>query len=140
VLYLNPGIVFNGTATIGAQKQTGFGLGGELSLVYLGSRNPGLFGGVVVDGLYQFGARRGRMMFGPVIGISYFGVDGGYLLEIADKGSASNGVALFHGGAARLFVTIGVMTLYARYNVLRETADSVEFGAILKMPLPIWGK
>ena len=134
VLYLNPGLVLCGLAPIDPEMQAGFGLGGELSLVYLGPRRPGFFAGLVVDGIYHFSGHRGRVMVGPMIGISHFGIDGGYLVEIADKGKS-----IFHGGAVRMFATLGVLTLYARYNVLPRAHDSVEFGVMFKIPLPIWG-
>jgi hypothetical protein len=108
-------------------------LGGELSLVYLSDRATSLFGGVVADAVYDWHRGRGRAMCGAVFGWHYFGLDGGYLIDFDKKNHK-------HGGAVRIFASVGVLTFYLRYGLLKDSADFGELGLIIKLPLPIWAR
>lgn len=127
-LYLLPGLTFGGSSSL--DVGTGFILGGELSLAYW---HHGLYGGVVADGLYDWKRESGRMMFGAELGVGPFGVDGGFLLELADGGRRN-------GLAARLFFHMGIVVAYVRYGGVFDAPDFVEWGLMIKVPLGLWSK
>ena len=122
-IFLHPGLTLGGAKTLGAG--TGFVLGGEVSAgLWL---QPFYIGGVV-EGLYDWQRTAPRVMVGVVAGLGPFGADGGYLAEVADGRTA-------HGGAVRLFLTLGFMGFYVRYGALRDAPDFVDFGLFIKAPL-----
>jgi hypothetical protein len=123
-IYLKPGITVAGGWTNGSG--TGFTLGGELSALYW---HEAIYGGLVVDGVYDWQRGGARLMVGPEFGLGYFGIDGGYVRDFA-MGA--------HGGAVRGFVSVGIAALYVRYTALYNAPDIVDFGLLLKLPLPVW--
>lgn len=133
VLYLNPGITFGGAVNAPVEGNPAMVLGGELSLVFLGDREHSLFGGVVVDGVYDWKRQGARVMAGAVFGWRYVGIDGGYVVDFSSGGP-------HHGGAVRVFATLGALSFYVRYGVMRGTADFGEMGLLVKLPLPVWGR
>lgn len=118
------GILLGGATTLPAEG-SGFTLGGEFSFGHLWELT---YVGGVVDTLYDWGRDGGRTMIGPMVGWSVVGIDGGYLVEYGEGPT-------LHGGAVRLFFTIGVVALYTRVGILSNGTDFVEYGALLKIPL-----
>ena len=123
-VYFSPGVLVGGAKTFGGG--TGLNLGGEISVSYY---MGGAVGGVV-DGLYDLERSAGRAMVGPLISFSTWGFDGGYLVEVTEAGSR-------HGGALRAFLTLGYVSVYARYGLLADAPDFVEGGVLLKLPLNV---
>lgn len=121
-VYFSPGVLVGGAKTF--EHGTGLNLGGEISVSYY---MGGAVGGVV-DGLYDFERQAGRGMVGPLIAFSTWGFDGGYLIEVTGTGS-------HHGGALRAFLTLGYVSVFARYGLLAGAPDFVEGGILLKLPL-----
>ncbi len=122
---ISPGMLLGGTSSL--DVGTGFTLGGEISALYW--RKMAYVGGVI-DGLYDWKREHGRSMIGAMIGAGPFGVDGGYLVEY--------GESTHHGGAVRLFVSLGVMALYCRYGGLIDAPDFLEWGLLIKVPIQAW--
>lgn len=133
VLYLNPGITFGGALNAPVEGNPAMVLGGELSLVFLGPRKHSLFGGVVVDGVYDWKRQGARVMAGAVFGWRFVGIDGGYVVDFSAGGP-------HHGGAVRVFATLGALSFYVRYGVMKGTADFGEMGLLVKLPLPVWSR
>jgi hypothetical protein len=127
-IYLNPGLTFGGSYTI--DSGTRVILGAEVSLLYW---HHGAYIGVVADGLYDWRRGGGRTMLGPMIGWGPFGIDGGYLLDAPYTG-------VYHGGAVRAFLSLGVVALFVRYGALKDAPDFVDFGLLIKIPLPLWAE
>lgn len=126
-VYIKPGITVAGGWT--HESGTGFTLGGEVSFLFW---HEGMYGGLVVDGLYDWQRGGARLMVGPELGLGYFGIDGGYVRDFAAGGA--------HGGAVRGFVSVGIAALYVRYTALVQAPDVVDFGLMLKLALPVWQK
>jgi len=122
-IFVHPGLTLGGAKTLGGD--TAFNLGGEVSAGLW--RHPFFLGGVM-DGVYDWHRKASRMTVGVVGGAGPVGVDAGYLVELAE-GRA------FHGGAVRLFFSIGFLALFARYGALRDAPDLVDFGIPVKAPL-----
>jgi hypothetical protein len=124
--YLKPGLSLGGAWT--HEGRTGFLLGGEVSALYW---YEGWSGGVVAEAVYDWERRGARAMFGPLFGAGPFGIEGGYLVDFA-------GAQAHHGGAVRVFFSVGVAALFVRYGALHNAPDFVDFGLLLKLPLPVW--
>jgi hypothetical protein len=137
ILYLNVGLTlaggFHSPFRGGLPEESGMVLGGEASLVYLGEESPGLFGGIVAEGVYDWSRHGPRAMVGPVFGLWFGGIDGGYVVDFS-------GGRKRHGGAVRLFGTVGFLSLYVRYGVMHRAPDFMDFGFLVKLPLPVWGR
>jgi hypothetical protein len=138
ILYLNVGLTLGGGVVApfeGASgpNESGLVLGGEASLVYLGEESPGFFGGLTVDGVYDWSRHGARVMTGPVLGLWFGGIDGGYVADFSTG-------RLRHGAAIRVFCTVGVLAIYARYVTVWQAQDSMDFGLNVKLPLPLWGR
>lgn len=110
-------------------------LGAEASAARVAAawRVPTFWRGAYVDGLYDFGARRGRVGVGPEIGVAFLGLDAGFVAQLGDG-------ALRPGFAVRPMLTVGLVTLYARF--VDVPGDSVvnrtwELGALFKWPIGI---
>lgn len=103
------------------QRSNGAVLGGEISAPYL--MDSGFWIGAYADALHDFGPSRQRLSIGPEAGFAIFGVDGGFLTEIADgyvrKGYTMRGV-----------LTLGVLGLYGRYGHLDGKDPEASFGEI----------
>jgi hypothetical protein len=132
IWYLLGGVT--GGLTTVAHDRGGF-VGGELSAARLshGGRWIGAYG----DGYYDFGAQRGYVTLGPELGYKMFGVDAGGAARLG-------GDRVELGPTGRLFVTLGVLSIYGRYAYFADALGSgdknvVQIGALLKMPLAVWG-
>jgi hypothetical protein len=126
-IYIKPGVTVGGGWT--HESGTDFTLGGEVSVLFW---HEAMYAGLVVDGLYDWQRGGARLMVGPELGLGYFGIDGGYVRDFAGGGA--------HGGAVRGFISVGIAALYVRYTALYHAPDSVDFGLMLKLPLPVWQK
>lgn len=138
-IYVSPGITLGGTASVGDDRGSGFTLGGELSTVVFRKRLDRardawalFYFGTVVDGIYDWHRHGGRMMVGPLVGLGFFGLDGGYLADYS-------GGTFRHGAAVRAFATLGIAAVYVRYGALQRSRDFVEAGMMLKIPLGLFG-
>jgi len=121
-------------ATMLATNRGGY-VGGELSLARLG--RGGRFVGLYGDGYYDIGAKRTYATLGPEIGYKFVGIDGG----VATRFGASR---VEWGGTGRVFVTIGVLAIYARYayfgeSLGRDNDNVLQVGALVKLPVKVWG-
>lgn len=130
--YLMGGATFGGT-TIAQER--GWYVGGEASVVRLsrGGRYVGLYG----DGYYDFGAHRTYATLGPEFGYKFVGLD-------VAAAARMGGDHIEWGPAGRVFVTVGVLSLYGRYAYFVESLGSdnehvVQLGASMKLPLAVWG-
>ena len=123
------------------QPEPGFVLGAEVSLWTIKTRIKGEFGipeawaapwgGVYLDGLFDFGNQRGRLSVGPEFGFGHFGIDGGAVLQMG-------GPKVYAGGQARLFVTVAFFSLYSRLGFVPAdpvVSRYVELGTLLKFPI-----
>ena len=132
VWYLMGGVTTG--ATVAASDRGGF-VGGEASIVRL-SRG-GRFFGFYSDGYYDFGIDRTYTTTGLELGYKYFGIDGG--------GAARIGTGRVEWGATgRLFVTVGIVSIYGRYALfpdplVQRNEHVIQVGALVKVPLGIWG-
>ncbi len=123
-----------GGLTAGASlydTRAGF-VGGELSLVRL---RQGRVIGAYADAYYDFGVDgtylTGGVELGTKVGAIGLGVDGGAALRWA------YGVRDL-GASGRVFASVGVFSLYARYLHLTDTERNdhvVQLGVNLKLPL-----
>ncbi len=130
--YLMGGVTGGGTLV--ARDRGGY-VGGELSLVRL---REGRFVGLYGDGYYDFGINRTYTTGGLELGYKFLGIDGGAAARFG--GSRPE-----WGAAGRLFVTVGLLSIYGRYAYFPEPlrADNdhvVQIGALLKLPFAAWGR
>jgi hypothetical protein len=140
-LYVNPGVTVGGCGSLeplGGGKTAGTVLGGELSVVVVNKKIERfrrawdvVYGGVMFDGLYDFTRHGTRFTMGPELGMAFWGIDGGYLVEVKKR-------RIFHGAAVRFYASLGVLAAYVRYGMLAETRDFVEAGILLKVPLGLF--
>ena len=132
IWYLMGGVTGGGTLV--ANDRGGY-LGGELSVVRMrDARFFGLYG----DGYYDFGAKRTYTTGGIELGYKMFGLDGGAAARIG-------GDRVEWGPTGRLFLSVGVLSIYGRYayfpDPLRSGDDHVvQVGALLKLPFAVWGR
>ena len=104
-------------------------LGGELSIARLeAARFVGIYG----DGYYDFGAKRTYTTVGPEIGWRFVGIDAGGAARLG--GSRAE-----FGVTGRVFLTVGLVAIYARYayfpDPLRVDNDHViQIGGLFKLP------
>ena len=115
----------------------GFVLGGEVSIVHLwfSTEPTGFWVGIVGDGAYDFGSDAFRHRLGPEIGWGPIGVEFAYLGQLREE-VYSSGMS-FRGVFSMSFLSLygGFGHLSGRDNV--APADFGEFGALLKVPIPI---
>ena len=109
-------------------------VGGELSLVQL---YEGRFVGLYGDGYHDLGAHRTYATGGIELGYRFFGIDGGVATRMG-------GDRVEPGATGRVFVTIGILSLYGRYayfpDPLRAGDDHVvQVGGLFKLPFAAWG-
>ncbi len=130
--YFLGGVTTGGTVL--AHDRGGY-VGGEASIVRL-SRNS-RFLGFYGDGYYDVGAGRTY---------ATSGLEGGYKLVGLDGGLASRfgGDRPEWGATGRLFVSIGVVSIYGRYAYFadalgRSDEHVVQIGALVKLPFVVWG-
>lgn len=137
-LYLSPGLTLGGAVDLEGEDSTpAMVLGGELSLVYLDTAQRGIYYGLVLEGVYDWQRDAARMMVGAVLGWRYIGIDGGFLASF-EPGRSGAGGSVRRGGALRVFVAVGVLAVYARYGDYAGGESFVDFGALFKLPLPVW--
>jgi hypothetical protein len=129
--FVTGGLTTGGTVVT---HDRGWYLGGELSLVRL---HRGTFMGLYGDGYYDFGAARTYSTGGIELGHKFLGIDGGGAVRIG-------GDHLEWGPTGRVFITLGILALYARYAYFYEPERSgndhvVQIGGLLKFPFAAWG-
>ena len=129
--FLNGGVTTGGTIVT---HDRGYYLGGELSLVRL---HRGSFTGLYGDGYYDFGASRTYSTAGIELGHKFLGIDGGGAVRIG-------GNHLEWGPTGRVFVTLGILAIYARYAYFYEPERAgndhvIQVGALVKLPFAAWG-
>ncbi len=121
-------------ATLVAHDRGGY-VGGEASIVRLGRSTQ--FFGFYADGYHDFGGSRTYATSGIETGYKLVGVDGGLATRFgADRPE--------WGGTARLFVGIGVVSIYGRYAYFADSLGMsdehvVQVGVLVKMPFNVWG-
>jgi len=125
-VYLSPGVILSGTSTVDGVG--GFFGGGEVSVNALDG--SWIYGGYV-DAGYSFATSTTRVAIGPQFAYSVFGLDVAYLMSIGDGG-------LRHGLQYSAWFSMGFFAVYVRHCVLIDTADEIEAGVMLKIPLPLW--
>lgn len=128
--------VMGGVTTGGTVVTTDRGgyVGGELSLVRI---RDGRYYGIYADGYYEFGVQGTYVTAGPELGYKFLGVDGGAAARLG-------GARPEWGPTGRLFVTMGLLAIYARYayfvDPIRVGNDHVvQIGALIKVPFAAWG-
>ena len=104
-------------------------LGPELSIVHI--TNQAVWYGGYADYLWDRGSDRQRLSVGPEVGYTYFGLDGGYVLEQGDK--------LRHGVALRPLLTIGFLAVGFRgVKVFGDGGETLgEISVLVKLPFPV---
>jgi hypothetical protein len=128
--FATAGVTAGGTAV--AHARGGF-VGGELSLVRL---REGRFIGAYADAYYDVGARSTYATTGVELGYKFFGVDGGLASRFGPGNDA--------GPTARLFFTVGILSVYARYAYLVDPSrgggeNVLQVGGLFKLPFAAWG-
>ena len=110
----------------------GFVLGGEISAAYLSSRN-GVWGGLYVDGVWDWGSDTTRVSFGGEVGFAFIGLDMGYLWDIGPGWDHRQGLSL------RGLLTISIVTITGRWGHLFSgdpvERDFGEVGILIKFPI-----
>jgi hypothetical protein len=132
-----PGWFVAGGVTTGGTVVTherGGYVGGELSAVRL---HEGRFVGLYGDGYYDVGAGRTYATSGIELGYKFLGFDGGAAARIG-------GERVEWGPTGRLFVTVGILSLYVRYayfadSLVAANEQVVQIGGLFKLPLAAWG-
>jgi hypothetical protein len=117
--------------SVGAGRGPGWVVGGELSFVRLD--DDGFWLGVYTDLLWDVHAEAFRWGIGPELGWAFLGLDGGVVNEWRGGDHRV-------GTQARFVATLGVVALYARWNVFLDrgpTEHIGEFGLLLKFPVPV---
>lgn len=121
-------------ASLVATDRGGY-VGGELSVARLGQggRYVGLYG----DGYHDIGAGRTYATLGPEIGWKFLGIDAGAASRFGARRPE-------WGATGRLFLSVGVVTVYGRYayfvdSLGRDNDHVVQVGALVKIPIKIWG-
>jgi hypothetical protein len=120
----SPGLTLGGSNT--GNSKSSLLLGGELSTLYFWEK---YYAGGVVDAVRDWHRGGYRMMAGPMIGYLFWGIDGGYLLDNSLGG-------LHHGVAVRTFMSIGFLSIFARYGAVIHAPAFVDFGLLIKLPMP----
>jgi hypothetical protein len=130
--YLLAGVTTGGTLV--AHDRGGY-VGGEASIVRLGRSSR--FFGFYADGYQDVGAGRTYVTSGVEGGYKFVGVDAGLASRFgADRPE--------WGATGRLFVGIGVVSLYGRYAYFADSLGQsdehvVQIGVLVKMPFDVWG-
>ncbi|MCE9576903.1 MAG: hypothetical protein K8W52_27400 [Deltaproteobacteria bacterium] len=114
-----------GGGTVGVDQKGGF-VGGELSVVRL---RQGRYIGGYADAYYDFGIDGTYTTAGVEVGKQFVGLDAGVALRFAGDTEI--------GGTARVFVSVGVFSVFARYAYFNSDTDDhvIQLGAMLKLPL-----
>jgi hypothetical protein len=124
--YLLPGASLSAVSHDG---QLAAGVGAEISVAYNALPHD-LFAGAYVDALYDTLARRARIGFGPELGYTFFGVDGGPAIDATPGGPTL-------GWYGRIFASAAFVDVYARAGGFpSEPSGAVFFegGLMLKLP------
>lgn len=108
---------------------TALALGAEASVVAF-PVGPAMWAGGYADLLYEFRNDRTRASFGPELGFTLIGVDGGVVVQ-----SSANGT--HWGGVVRPMLTIGLLSVFARFGWLEDDERFVEIGALAKFPIQL---
>lgn len=130
--YVLGGVTTGGTLV--ARDRGGY-VGGEASVVRLGS--GGRFFGFYGDGYQDIGAKRTYTTAGLELGWKFIGIDGGAATRFgADRPE--------WGLTGRLFLGVGIVSLYGRYAYFFDAlgtheANVVQVGALVKIPIKVWG-
>lgn len=131
VWFVTGGVTSGGTLV--AHDRGGY-VGGELSIVRL---REGRFIGFYGDTYYDLGAHRTYATSGLELGYKFFGIDGGAATRIG-------GDRLEWGPTGRIFVTIGILSVYGRYAYFVDPLAAgndhvVQIGGLFKLPFAAWG-
>jgi hypothetical protein len=104
-------------------------IGAELSVVHI--TNQAVWYGGYVDYLWDRGSDRQRLSVGPEFGYTYFGIDGGYVLEQGDK--------LRHGVALRPLLTLAFLAVGFRgVKTFGDGGETLgEISVLVKLPFPV---
>lgn len=104
-------------------------LGPELSVVHI--TNQAVWYGGYTDFVWDLGSDRQRLSIGPEFGYTFFGIDGGYVLEQGGK--------LRHGVALRPLVTIGILAVGFRgVKIFGDGGEMLgEISVLVKLPFPV---
>jgi hypothetical protein len=119
------GGVTTGASVVGPER--GGYVGGEVSFVRL---HEGRVLGVYGDGYYDFGVKRTYATGGLEIGYRFLGFDGGIA-------SRFGGDAPELGPTGRVFLSLGLFSLYTRYAYFADAPRDehvVQVGALFKLP------
>jgi len=130
-LYLPIGVTIGGA--FGDDRSGGLVIGGEASLAYLHA-SSGFWGGLYGDALYDTGISGARYTFGPEVGVSIFGFDGGLAVQKA------NGKTEW-GWTGRALVTFSILAGYIRlahFSNAEISPGQIEVGILFKLPAPLW--
>jgi hypothetical protein len=119
--------------TLVAHDRGGY-IGGELSLVKL---REGWFDGLYGDAYYDLGARRTYATTGVELGYRFLGIDGGGAARLG-------GERLEVGPTGRVFVTVGILSIYGRYAYFVDPQVAgndhvIQIGGLFKLPFAAWG-
>jgi hypothetical protein len=115
----------------------GWTIGAEVSAVHYIDNIEMLRGGGFLwamggyaDALWDFGSDSFRMSVGPELVWLFFGIDGGYLLQLHDG-------AIGHGLAGRAFFSLGFVSFYSRIGSTWGAVDDtfMEVGFLFKIPI-----
>ncbi|MFI5299866.1 MAG: hypothetical protein ACHREM_17400 [Polyangiales bacterium] len=122
-----------GVAGLGSNA-TGALLGGELSVAHV-PKDFGWWFGAYADGGYITGSGVTRFSTGPEVGLSIFGLDGGFVY-MADHGQGHVGFCL------RPMLTVGFVSVYGRWDHLLSGGgvNDGQLGVLLKFPIALEGQ
>lgn len=126
------GFVLGGLTGGGSFGSAGGGgyVGGEVSAVWLKEL---LWGGLYIDGVYDFGLGAGTLSAGPEVGYGPIGIDGGVGLRLGLEDSPEVG---YQG---RLLITAGVFGIYGRYGYWPGSTQAEHVGQVgILLKFPFW--
>lgn len=119
----------SGGGSFGSYGGGGY-VGGELSLAFLKEL---LWGGVYIDGTYDFAHLASTFSVGPEFGFGPFGFDGGVAMRFGLEDEPEIGA---HG---RFLITLGTFALYGRYGYWPDAFEAVHIGQVgVLLKLPFW--
>ncbi|MFT7580290.1 MAG: hypothetical protein ACI9MR_001959 [Myxococcota bacterium] len=125
-LYLSSGVNVGGGLDLEGD-QDGLVVGGEVSIVQL---TKNLWYGAYLDTLYMSNREVGRTSLGGEIGLSFVGLEVGYVAEFG-------GDDTFHGLRLGGVLTLAAVAIYVRGVILGNEAarSTLELGFLFKIPV-----